>query len=331
MSVTSRTRVALAAALTVGAFASGSAALAADSYPSRPIRMIVPYAPGGGPDVLARKASDLLAKELGATVVVENKVGAGGMLAGEFAARAPADGYTVLLGSSSHVTQKVLQPSLNFDPVKDFVHVTRTGFSPSVLVVTIDSPIQDVQGLIEAAKAAPAPLQFASGGIGSAAHLSAAAFSQVAGIQTSHIPYRGSVEIVPALLRGDVQFAFPVSSTALPQIANGKVRPLAVTSAERLPTLPEVPTLNEVFQREDLALDSWGGAWVPAGTPPDVVAKLFAAFRKVYSQPDVIAFNEQVGTLVSLSESPEEFTRFVEAETAKYRKIITDSKIEIQQ
>lgn len=324
-----RIRTLFASITIVGVLPIG-APMAAD-FPSQPVRLIVPYAPGGGPDVLARKASEFLAKELGATVVVENRVGAGGMLAGEFAARAPADGHTVLLGSSTHVTQKILQPDLKFDPLKDFVHVMRTGFSPQVLIVTTDAPYTSVQDLIDAAKAAPQPFLYASGGIGSAAHLAAAAFSRAAAFPTTHVPYRGSVEIVPALMRGDVQFGFPVASTALPQIANGKVRPLAVTSAERLPSLPDVPTLNELFKREDLALDAWSGAWVPAGTPPDTVARLADAFAKVYAEPDVVEFNEKVGTLVSPTASPEAFTRFIEAETAKYGKLIADNDIKVQQ
>lgn len=326
-----RLPAALAGVALVGAALSGAPAVsgAADGYPDRPIRLIVPFAPGGGPDVLARRTAEELAKELSGTVVVENKVGAGGMLAGEFAARAPADGYTLLMGASTHVTQKILQPTVNFDPLTSFTHIVRTGFSPQLLVVSADSPYGSVQELIDAARKTSDPFNYASGGIGSAAHLAGAAFSSVAQANTLHIPYRGSVEIVPALIRGDVQFAFPVASTALPHIADGKVRALAVTSGQRLTQLPDVPTLVELFQRDDLALDSWSGIWAPAGLPEPIADKLDQAFRKVYAKPSVQAFHEKVGTLVSPTASPGEFTDFIEAETEKFRKVIEDNKIEV--
>lgn len=323
----------LAAVALAGAALPGTPAMGAtaDDYPARPIRLIVPYAPGGGPDVLARKTAEELAKTLDATVFVENKVGAGGMLAGEFATRAPADGYTLLMGASTHVTQKILQPAVNFDPVTGFTHIVRTGFSPQLLLVSADSPYHSAQELIEAARKTTDPFNYASGGIGSAAHLAGAAFSGAAHANTLHIPYRGSVEIVPALIRGDAQFGFPVASTALPQIANGKVRALAVTSAQRLPQLPDVPTLSELFQRDDLALDSWSGIWAPAGLPQPISDKLEQAFKTVYAMPAVQAFYEQAGTLISPSASPADFTRFIEGETAKYRKVIEDNGIEVNQ
>ncbi len=311
----------------------GATALPAQaaSYPDRPIRFIVPYAPGGGPDVQARRTADAVAKELGGNVVVENKVGAGGMLAGEFVSRAPADGYTVMLGASTLVVQKILQPSLGFDPVEDFTQIVRTGYSPQVLVVRSDSPYTDVKALIEAARTAKDPLNYGSGGIGSAAHLAGAAFSSSAGVKTIHIPYRGSVEIVPALLRGDTSFAFPTASTALPHVTDGKVRALAVTSAKRLAQLPDVPTLNEIFQRDDLALDSWSGMWAPKGLPDDVTTTLEAAFKKVYAQPEIAGFYAQSGTLIDTSASPAAFKDFVRQETEKYARIIRDNKIEVDQ
>ncbi len=305
------------------------AAAATDAFPSRPIRLIVPYAPGGGPDGLARKTAEVLAKELGIAVIVENKVGAGGMLAGEYATRATADGYTLMLGSSTHVTQKILQPAVNFDPVTGFTHIVRTGFTPQVLIVSTDSPYTSAQELIAAARQVSDPFNYASGGIGSAAHLAGAAFSGAAKANTMHIPYRGSVEIVPALLKGDVQFGFPTASTALPHIANGKVRALAVSSAQRLPQLPDVPTLDEVFQRDDLALDAWSGIWAPAGLPQPVLDKLEQAFKTVYATPEIKAFYEQAGTQLNPSASPADFTRFIQGETAKYQKVVSDNKIEV--
>lgn len=325
------TRRALLGALACALPAVLSTPALAASYPDRPIRLIVPYAAGGGPDVQTRRTADALGKELGANVVVENKVGAGGMLAGEFLSRAPADGYTVMLGASTLVVQKILQPSLGFDPVEDFTQIVRTGYSPQVMVVRSDSPYTDAKALIAAAKAARDPLNYGSGGIGSAAHLAGAAFSSSAGVKTVHIPYRGSVEIVPALLRGDTSFAFPTASTALPHVKDGKVRALAVTSAKRLAQLPDVPTLNEIFNREDLALDSWSGMVAPKGLPEDITATLEAAFKKVYAQPEMAAFYEQTGTLIDTSASPAEFKDFVRAETKKFTRIIRDNDIKVDQ
>jgi len=300
-------------------------------YPDRPIRLIVPYAPGGGPDVQTRRTAEALARELNANVVVENKVGAGGMLAGEYLFRAPADGYTLMLGASTLVVQKILQPSLSFDPVEDFRQIVRTGFSPQVLVVRSDSPYTDVKALIEAAKTAKDPLNYGSGGIGSAAHLAGAAFASNAGIKAVHIPYRGSVEIVPALLRGDTSFAFPTASTALPHVTDGKVRALAVTSAKRSAQLPDVPTLNEIFGRTDLALDSWSGIWAPKGLPDDITAKLEKAFKAVYAQPDQADFYEKTGLVIDTTASPAAVKDFVRAETEKYARIIRDNDIKVDQ
>src|SRR5690606_7110189 len=303
----------------------------AQDFPSKPIRFIVPYAPGGGPDVLARKTAEELGKVLGGTVVVENKVGAGGILAGEHVVRAPADGYTLMLGSSTHVTQKIIQPTVSFDPASDFTHIVRGGFSPQVLVVSADSPYRTVQDLIEAARRSNDPFNYASGGIGSAAHLAGAAFSSAAKANTMHIPYRGSVASVPSFMRGDVQFAFPVTSTVLPQITDGKVRAMAVTSAQRLPQLPEVPTLNEVFGSKELALDAWSGIWAPKGLPEPITEKLEQAFRSVYAQPEIQEFYERAGSMLAPTDSPAAFTAFVEAETAKYTKIVADNHIKVDQ
>ena len=319
-----------AAALGAAALAPGAAA-AAGSYPAQPIRLIVPYAAGGGPDVLARKTADALAKVLKANVIVENKVGAGGILAGEYVARAQPDGYTLMQGASSHVVQKILQPTVNFDPLADFTHIVRDAFLPQVLVVRSDAPYQSVQELIAAARKADNPFNFASGGIGSAAHLAGAAFSDAAKAKTVHVPYRGSVEIVPSLLRGDVQFAFPVASTALAHIADGKVRPLAVTAGARLPQLPDVPTLNEVFDTDALVLDAWSGVWAPKGLSPEITATLEKAFKEVYAQPEIQQFYAQAGAPMDVSASPAEFTQFIKAETAKYQKIIDDNGIKVDQ
>lgn len=300
-----------------------------DRYPARPVRLIVPYAAGGGPDIQARTLGLALARTLGQAVVIENKVGAGGILAAEYVAQQPPDGYTLLMGSSTHVTQKLLQPSVRFDPAA-FTHVIRTGTGYSVLAVSAASPYRSVAELIAAARRAPGTLNYASGGIGSAAHLYGAAFVSSAGIEALHVPYRGSVEITPALMRGDAQFAFPVVSTALPQMRDRKLRALAITATQRDPALPEVPTLNEALRRQDLGLLSWSGVWGPPGMPPAIVARLHAALTAALADPVLREAYARDGSVVAPTDSPAAFGRFIEAETARYREVIARNRITVQ-
>jgi tripartite-type tricarboxylate transporter receptor subunit TctC len=290
----------------------------------------VPYAAGGGPDVLTRKMAVKLAEALGkSSVVVENIVGAGGILAAQSVARMAPNGYSLLLGASSHLVQKAMQPSVQFDPMKDFAHITRTAFSPSILVVSADSAYTTVEDIVAAARKDPGKLNYASGGVGSAAHLAAAAMVLQAKIDVVHVPYKGSVEIVPSIIAGATQFAFPIASTAIPQIKAGKVRPLAVTSAQRMPGLPNVPTLVEVFRTQELALDAWFGLWAPAGTPPQVVDALFGAVVKTYDDPALRADSDAAGALVALSSSPAEFTKFMAAETLKLDRLVKAARLSI--
>ncbi|MFT3779237.1 MAG: tripartite tricarboxylate transporter substrate-binding protein [Ottowia sp.] len=314
----------------------GAAALAAtalwrparaQAFPSRPVKTIVPFAAGGGPDVLARKTGVRLAEALGQSVVVENIVGAGGILAAQNVARAPADGYTLLLGSSAQIVQKLMQPSVKFDPLKDFTPVTCTGFSPALLVVAADAPWKTVQELVAAIRARPAALNYASGGIGSAAHLTGAALEQAMQVQAVHVPYKGSVEIIPSILQGATQFAFPIVSTAIPYVLDGRVRALATSGGQRLAQLPQVPTLREALGKEELALSSWGGVWAPAGTPAEVVDVLFRAYQKTYADPAVRADHEAAGVLVELSASPADFGRFMAEETRKYARIVKAARL----
>lgn len=301
-----------------------------DDYPRQPVRLVLPYAPGGGPDVLIRRLAEKLGPLLGQPVFVENRVGAGGVVAAELVAAARPDGYTLLLGASTHVTQKLISPSVRFDPLTQFVHITRTSISPSVLIVAAASPYRSIRDLVDAARRTPGALNFASGGIGSAAHLAGAAFATAAGIDVAHIPYRGSVEIVPSLLNGDTHFAFPVASTALPFVEQGKARALAVTSGRRMARLPNVPTLKEALGRDELVLDAWSGLWAPAQTPKPVVDRLNAAILKALSDPELRNAYEAAGSPVSTTATPQEFSRFVLAETAKYARLVVSSRISVQ-
>lgn len=301
-------------------------------YPSRVIRIVVPYAAGGGPDVITRKMAVKLAPVLGkdASVIVENMVGAGGIVAGQNVARMAPDGYNLLVGASSFIVQKAMEPSVKFDPMKDFTPITRTTTSPSILVVSADSPYKTIQDLVAAARREPGKLSFASGGVGSAAHLSGTAFALNQKLDVVHVPYKGSVEIVSSILRGDTQFAFPIASTAIPQIQQGKVRALAVTGGERMASLPGVPTLAETFKTQDLVLEAWFGIWAPAGLDAKVRDTLYKAVVKVFEDPEMRAFSEAAGTPVALSSSPAEFTKFMQAETTKFDKIVKAANLSAQ-
>lgn len=300
----------------------GGRAFAAEAFPTRPVRVIIPYAAGGGPDVLARQFGPVLGEALGQAVVLENKVGAAGVLAAQFVAQQPADGYNLLMGSNTHLIQKLLQPDLRFDPVGDFTPVSNMAASPTVMVVRADGPHRKVEDVIAAAKAKPGTMNYSSGGIGTSAHLAGATLVSLAGLAATHIPLKGSVEITASLLRGDTEFAFPVAATGIPQVKGGKLRALAVTSEQRLKELPDVPTLKEVLKNDLAVQESWFGYWAPANTPADIVGKLHAAISKGLADPAVKAKFEAAGNVVATSESPQAFAAFVRSENRKWAEIV---------
>ncbi len=235
--------------------------------PNRPIKIIVPYAAGGVPTCSrARWRSNWPRRWERRRVVVDNIVGAGGILAAQSVARMAPDGYNILMGASSHIVQKAMEPGAKFDPLKDFTPITRA-FAP-VHRYSWSAPLalEDGGRAHRGGAEEPGKLNYASGGVGSAAHMSAAAMALQAQVDVVHVPYKGSVEIVPSILTGATQFAFPIASTAIPQIQGGRVRALAVSSAQRMVILPDVPSLVEAFKAPDLALEAWFGLWAPAGT-----------------------------------------------------------------
>lgn len=294
----------------------------AQPYPNRPVKVVVPFAAGGGPDIETRRMAPKLAEALGGSVVVENRVGAAGILAAEVVTQAPADGYTLLSGSISQVVQKILRPDARFDPLTTFVPISQTSTTPAVLIVPADSPIKSVKELEALIRSKPGQLNYGSGGIGTAAHIAGATFANVLKLNAIHVPYRGSVELVPALLSNQIQFAFPIAGTAVPHVKSGKARALAVTGARRLGSLPEVPTLKELYGEDLFVQESWGGLWAPANTPAPVIQQLFQATRKAFSDPELRAHYVAAGTEPELSESPEAFARFMKAETQKWSRLI---------
>jgi tripartite-type tricarboxylate transporter receptor subunit TctC len=297
-------------------------ARAADAYPSKPVRIISPYAAGGGPDVQLRQAGPVLGQVLGQSIVIENKVGAAGVLAAQYVAQAAPDGYTLLMGSNTHLIQKLLQPELHFDPLADFAPVSNCASSPTVLVVRADGPYQRFEDLLADLRAKPGQLNYGSGGIGTSAHLAGATLVSLTGTKATHIPLKGSVEIASSLLRGDTQFAFPVAGTGVPQVKGGKLRALAVTSRERLKELPDVPTLNERMKNELTVQESWFGLWAPAKTPAAVQATLHAAMSKTLATASIQTAFEAAGNTVVPSESPQAFAAFVRSENRKWAEII---------
>ena len=297
---------------------------AAEPFPVRPVKVISPYAAGGGPDVQLRQFAPSMGEALKQSVVIENKVGAGGVLAAQFVAAAAADGYTLLMGSNTHLIQKSLQPSLKFDPVADFVGVSNMASSPTVLVVSAESPYRSVEDLVTALRRSAGGMNYGSGGIGTSAHLAGATFLALNSFTATHVPLKGSVEIAASLLRGDTQFAFPVAGTAVPHVKGGKLRALAVTSRNRLAQLPEVPTLNELMNNELTVQESWFGIWAPAKTAADAVTTLHAAAVAALKLPAIRFAFEAAGNLAVPSESPQAFSAFVRSEADRRHSQLKD-------
>ena len=297
-------------------------AAAAQPYPVRPVKIIVPFAAGGGPDVETRRMAPKLGEALGGNVVVENRVGAAGIVAAEVVAQAAPDGYTLIAGSLSQLVQKVLQPAAKFDPHTSFAPISLTTTTTAVLIVPVDSPIKSARELEAAIRAKPGAFNYGSGGVGTAAHIAGATFASLQKLDAIHIPYRGSVELMPALLGGQIQYAFPISGTAIPHIKSGKARALAVNGAKRLASLPDVPTMKELFGDDLYVQEFWGGLWAPAGTPAPVIAKLFAANKQALADAGLRSQMQAGGAEVEVSASPEEFAQFMKAESVKWAKLI---------
>jgi tripartite-type tricarboxylate transporter receptor subunit TctC len=292
-------------------------------YPTKPVKIVVPFIAGSAPDVLARAVGDKLAQRLGQPVVIENRPGAGGNIGAEALARMPPDGYALLLATSSHVVNPALYGRVGYDPVKDFVPVALLMKLPSLLVVPPDSPATTVGQLVALARAKPGQLNYGSGGAGSLAHLAGATFTAVAGIDVVHVPYKGAPEIITSLLSGQTQFGFPTFSTALPQVKAGKLKALGVTSAKRNPQLPEVPTMQEAMQ-PGFELEAWFGLWAPAGTPEAIVQRINADTAAALRDPALRAQLASDGSEV-VTATPEEFATYVKTEIVKWSRIVKDS------
>lgn len=307
----------------------GTARVAAQEYPSKPVRLIVPFAPGGGNDIVARAIAQQLSASLGRQFVVDNRAGAGGVVGAELAAKSPADGYTLFLGGvGSHAVNPNLHAKLPYDPVMDFAPITLIASAPSVLVVHPSVPARTIEEFTALAKANPGKLNFASNGNGSSAQLAAVLYESMAGVRMVHVPYKGLAPALADLLSGEVQLMFSSMVAIIPHIKTGRLRALAVTGRKRSPLLPEVPTLEESGLRGYEA-GSWYGILAPAGTPPQIVAKLNAEIVQALQRP---AIRERLAAegAEAIGGTPGEFAAHINAELARVGKILRDGGVRLE-
>ncbi|MGE5522200.1 MAG: Bug family tripartite tricarboxylate transporter substrate binding protein [Rhodospirillaceae bacterium] len=298
--------------------------VAAQSYPVKPIRYVVPFPAGGPLDIVARAIGQELNRSWGQPVIVDNRPGAGGNIGAEQVARAPADGHTILMGAvSTHAINVSLYSKLPYDPIRDFAPVILITSVPNVLVVHPTVPARNVRELIALAKSKPGQLNFASGSTGSAGHLAGELFKTMAGVDMTHIPYKGAAPAVVDLVAGHVSLMFDNLASALPNIEARRVRPLAVTTLKRSPFLPGVPTIDESGLRS-FDIGTWFGVFAPAGTPPAIVNKLNAEIARILNAPGT---KERLASLGAepQPDTPAQFAAFVKSEMAKYAVIIRQS------
>lgn len=295
----------------------------AQSYPSRPVRMVIPLSPGGFADVPGRILASRLSALLGYNVFVENRAGAGGTIGADFVAKSAPDGHTLLFTGTPHVISAWIYKKLPYEPLKDFEPVALVASGPYVLVVNPQLPVKSVRELIAAAKAQPGQIDYASSGNGSAQHLVSALFASMAGIQLNHVPYKGSGPAMQDLLGGQVKVSFAGIPNVLPHVKAGRLRALAVSTPQRSPDLPEVPTVAEAGVPGYQAT-LWLNLAAPAGTPADIVQRLYAATAKALQDAELQQSFRAAGVEASPM-SPQELAAFMQAEYEKWGKVVRDT------
>ena len=299
----------------------------AQTWPSRSVSIIVPFPAGGTTDVLARALGQELSKTLGQPVVVENKPGAGATLGADYVAKAKADGYTLLMGAVHHTIATSVYRKLGYDFEKDFAPITTVALVPNVLVVNPQVPAKTVQELLAQAKAQPGKLTYGSNGTGTGQHLIGAQFEGMGGVQLLHVPYKGSGPLTTDLLGGQVSMMFDTVTPVLPHIKAGKLRALAVTTAKRSSTLPNVPTLQESgFAGFDIG--TWFGVLAPARTPADVVARLNTEMVKVIQSPDFQKRMQDIGAN-PVGNTPAQMAEQIAADTARFARLVKEAKVSL--
>ena len=302
------------------------AAFAQDDYPNRPVKIIVPFAPGGSTDVVARILADRLGAELKQSFVVENKPGAGGNIGADAVAKANPDGYTLLMGTTGVLAiNKYLYKEMPYDADRDLAPVSYTSLITNILVVNPQVPARSVQELVRLAKSDPGKLTYASSGAGSSTHLSAELFKSMAGVDVLHVPYKGSSQALTDVMAGQVTMLFDNAPSSMPFIEQNRLRAIAVTSTKRLPNLPDVPTLDEAGVKGYESL-SWSGIVAPAATPRRVIEKLNAALEKILRDPDVKQKFAALG-VEPVGGPPEAFTRHIRAESEKWGRVVKAANI----
>ena len=315
----------IASALVISAATLAWPAIAqTQQYPTKPIHIVVPSAPGDGSDLTARLISDQLSSALGQPIVIDNKLGAGGVVGTEFAARQPADGYTLIMANAgSHAINAALYSKLSYDPAKDFTAVALVAVSPNMMSVNPSLPVKSIGEFIAYAKSHPGEINYASGGNGSSAHLSAELFKSMAGITMNHVPYKGSTPALTDLIGGQVQVMIGNLPPMLPHVKAGKLRALGVTTSKRYPGLPEVPTVAESGLR-GFETVAWFGLFAPAGTPREIVARLNREVNAIIAKPEIrdrllgIGMEPSPGT-------PEEYSTRQASDIAKWKKVVAES------
>ena len=293
------------------------------AYPDKPVRLIVPYPPGGPTDILGRMAAQYMTEKLGQTFVVENKAGASGMIGAEMVARAPADGYTLLVNASIHVIYPSLYKNVPVDPIKDFTPISQIALVPLVLVMRPDQPIQSVSMLIEEGKKDPGKFRFASSGNGAAPHLAGEAFNLMTGLHMQHIPYKGSSPALTDVMGGHVDLMFDSLPSSMPHIESGSLKALAVSTSSRVAALPDVPTIAEAGV-PDYEITTWYGLWGPKNLPADLTNKISQLMADMVKDPK---YRERLAALGTepVGSTPDTFATFQEAEAKKFADIVQRS------
>ena len=296
----------------------------AQAWPAKPIRIVVPFPPGGGTDTIARETSQRVAATTGWTFVIDNKPGAGGNLGVDAVAKSPADGYTIVIGQTSNLAiNPTLYAKLPYDPQKDLAPIVLLANAPLVMVTGMGTPLKTLGDAVAAAKAKPGTLNFASPGNGTVAHLTSVMFQKAAGVQTQHIPYKGAAQALTDVIGGSVELYMSSVPTLIGQIRNNKLRALAVTSAKRVDDLPNVPTINESgFQGFDAV--TWFGLLAPAGTPRDVIVKLSTEFNKALQNPELRKKLGDEGADAA-GGTPEQFAALIRDDIPRWGKVVKES------
>ena len=298
-------------------------------YPERTVRLVVPFAPGGGTDVVARTLAQDMGKDLGVTILIENKPGAGTIIGTQAVATSRPDGYTLLMGTFSHAVNPSLNTKLPYDPHRDFAAVALVARSFNVVVVNPKSPIKSIADLIAAAKASPGKLSYGTFGTGTSAHLAGELFKDMAKVDLTTVPYKGAAPAITDLIGGQIDVMFTTVASAASLVENGQLRAIAVTSAERSPAFPQLPTVNEAGVPGYTA-ESWYGLFAPAGTPADVIDRLNKAAASAVQSEAFKKLGVNEG-LVVIARPPEELDRYVRGEEERWRRVIQDAGIKIDQ